>query len=121
MLAMDEQKLAEQRQRYRRALAEALDAIPKALAQKPEVRQAILFGSYAAGRRDLFTDLDLLIVMDSSQDFVSRTAEMYCYLGGGVDLDLLVYTPEELERNRHRAFIRQALEGGIVIYEKQRT
>jgi predicted nucleotidyltransferase len=24
----------------------------------PEVQQVILFGSYAAGRRDLFTDLD---------------------------------------------------------------
>jgi predicted nucleotidyltransferase len=118
---MDEQKLGEQRQRYRRALAEALDAIPKALAQKPEVQQAILFGSYAAGRRDLFTDLDLLIIMDSSQDFVSRTAEMYGYLALPVDLDLLVYTTEELERNRHRAFIQRALEEGIVIYEKSRA
>ncbi|MBC7225339.1 MAG: nucleotidyltransferase domain-containing protein, partial [Anaerolineae bacterium] len=74
---------------------------------------------YAQGRADLLTDLDILIVMESDQDFVTRTAEMYQYLAVPVDLDLLVYTPEELERNRGRGFIRQALEKGTVIYEKR--
>jgi predicted nucleotidyltransferase len=83
------------------------------------VERAVLFGSYQEGRRDLFTDLDILIVMKSPLDFVARTAAMYRYLASPVDLDLLVYTPEELERNRERAFIRQILEKGQVIYEKQ--
>jgi hypothetical protein len=33
--------------------------------------------------------------MDSPLDFVTRTAEMYRYLSAPVDMDLLVYTPEE--------------------------
>lgn len=42
----------------------------------PEVHKVILFGSYAKGRRDLFTDLDLIVVMDSRDDFVTRCAEL---------------------------------------------
>ena len=118
---MDEEELASRRRQYQRALAEALEHITAALARKPEVEYGILFGSYADGRNDLFTDLDILIVAESSQDFVTRTAEMYRYLSVPVDLDLLVYTPEELERNRDRGFIRQVLEKGTVIYEKEGT
>jgi hypothetical protein len=67
---------------------------------------------FPEGRRDLFIDPDILIVMDSSLDFVSRTAEMYRYLSARVDMDLLVYTPDELDRDRERGVIRQTLERG---------
>lgn len=116
---MDGQELNARRQEYRQALEDTVLDIVAALGRKIEVERAILFGSYAGGRRDLFTDLDILVVMESSQDFVTRTAAMYQYLSAPVDLDLLVYTPEELERNRDRGFIRQALEKGTIIYEKQ--
>ena len=116
---MKAQTLAAKRQLHQHALGDALQAIIAALACRPEVERAILFGSYAAGRRDLFTDLDILIVMESPLDFATRTAEMYRYLGSTVDLDLLVYTPEELERHQERGFIRQVLERGKVIYEKR--
>jgi len=119
--AMNEQTLTAKREQYRDALEDAVQQIVTALAHRPEVERAILFGSYARGRRDLFTDLDILIVMDSPLDFVSRTAEMYRDLHCPVDLDLLVYTPDELARNRGRGFIRRALEKGTVIYEKRAT
>ena len=115
---MDTLDLADRRKRYVHTLREALDDIVAALNRKDEVQRAILFGSYAEGRRDLFTDLDILVVMTSSQDFVTRTAEMYRYLASPVDLDLLVYTPEEFQRYSSRGFIKQALEKGTVIYEK---
>ena len=116
---MSEETIAAKRRAYQQLLAETLQSVIAALARRPEVERAILFGSYAEGRRDLFTDLDILIVMESPLDFVTRTAEMYRYLAAPVDLDLLVYTPKELERHRQRGFIRQALEKGKVIYEKQ--
>jgi predicted nucleotidyltransferase len=115
---MKEPTIAARRRQYQRALADAIQHIVAALARRPQVEWAILFGSYAKGRCDLFTDLDILIVMESPLDFVTRTAEMYRYLSSPVDMDLLVYTPEELERNRDRGFIRQALEKGRLIYEK---
>jgi len=110
--------IREKREQYTAALADSLEAVVAALAKRPDVERAILFGSYQEGRRDLFTDLDILIVVESERDFVSRTAEMYGYLSTGVDMDLLVYTPEELERNRHRPFFRRVLEQGETIYER---
>jgi predicted nucleotidyltransferase len=110
--------LERRRAEYCRALEQALDHIIARLSGMPEVEKVILFGSYAAGRRDLFTDLDLLVVMHSDKDFVTRTAELYPQLRAGVDMDLLVYTPEEFERMRQRGFVKHALEGGQVLYEK---
>ncbi len=42
----------------------------------PAVRQVIPFGSYAPGRRDLFTDPDALVVKDSELGFVARNVEL---------------------------------------------
>jgi len=82
------------RAEYCQALEHALARIRKRLAEIPEVRKAILFGSSARGRRDLFTDLDLLVVMHSDLDFIQRGAELRRRLEAGVDMDLLVYTPD---------------------------
>ena len=118
-LTMSKLTIREKRQQYNLVLADALEQIVAALAHRPDVERAILFGSYAEGRRDLFTDLDILIIVESDLDYVSRTAEMYRYLSAPVDMDLLVYTPEELARNRDRPFIRRVMERGEIIYEKQ--
>jgi predicted nucleotidyltransferase len=85
----------------------------------PEVQMVILFGSYAAGRRDLFTDLDILVVMQSPLDFVTRSVELARRLRAGVALDLVVYTPEEMKEIRHRPFIRHILKTGKVLYGRQ--
>jgi predicted nucleotidyltransferase len=113
--------LTQRRIEYVTALEDALNKIVTRLAGMPQVERVVLFGSYAAGRRDLFTDLDLVVVMSSDQDFVRRTAELYQQVGAGVDLDLLVYTPEEFERQQERGFVRQALKTGRVLYEKERA
>ncbi len=116
---MEQSTIGEKRREHEAALAETLQRVVAALAERPEVERVILFGSYREGRRDLFTDLDLLIVLATDLDFVSRTAQMYQYLSAPVDMDLLVYTPEELERIRDRPFISRILEGGEILYEKQ--
>ena len=114
-------KLAQKRRQYRQTLDDALEEIIRRLGEIPEVEKAILFGSYASGRRDLFTDLDLIMVMETGQDLIHRTAELYQKLQVGVDLDLLVYTPDEFERKRGSGFLRHALETGQVVYEKKRA
>ena len=107
-----------QREAYTAALARDLDGLVEQLSCIAEVQKVILFGSYAAGRRDLFTDLDLLVVMDSSLDFVARNAELARRLRAGVALDLLAYTPQEMEGLKDRPFLRQALAEGKVLYER---
>ncbi len=113
--------LANRRKEYCQALDRSLDRVLEQLAGMPEVERVILFGSYADGRRDLFTDIDLLVVMTSTQDFVTRTAELYQRLDITVDMDLVVYTPEELERQKQSSFIKHVLKTGKVVYEKKQT
>gem|GEM_PF-3547254 len=53
--------LAEERKKHQLALETALWKAVEVLKGFPGVKQVILFGSYARGRRDLFTDLDFKI------------------------------------------------------------
>jgi predicted nucleotidyltransferase len=76
--------LSVERERYVEALAEDLESLVQQLSAMPAVHQVILFGSYAAGRRDLCTDLDLLVIMESSLDFVARNADLARRLRAGV-------------------------------------
>ena len=111
--------LATERERYVKALAQDLDSLVQQLSGIPTVQKVILFGSYATGRADLFTDLDLLVVIPSPLDFVTRSAELTRRLHAGVALDLLVYTPEELAEMSNRPFLRYVLKTGRVLYEKE--
>lgn len=116
---MSAQTLQEKRAVYAEDLEKALERIVAELSTNPNVERVILFGSYADGKRDLLTDLDVIVIMESRLDYVSRTAEMYGQLHPGVDIDLLVYTPQEFERMRKRGFLRHALEHCKVLYEKK--
>lgn len=111
--------LLEQRKCHSKALAEGFTVIVSTLKTIPEVRKVILFGSYAQGRCDLFTDLDVLVVMDSPLDFISRTVALAQKIHVGVALDLLVYTPAEFERIKDRPFFKHILNTGKVVYEKK--
>lgn len=107
------------RERHVAVLERTLHTMVAQLSAMPTVHRVILFGSYAAGRRDLFTDLDLLVVMETSLDFVSRTVDLMQHLHIEAPVDLLVYTPEEIERMRDQSFLRHALATGKTLYEKR--
>jgi predicted nucleotidyltransferase len=113
--------IKQKRTSYRRALERGLEQILQRLQVMPEVSKVIQFGSFAAGRRDLFTDLDLIVIMETEQEIVQRTASLYQKLQVGVDMDLLVYTPEEFRRMSTHGFVRHALQNGQVTYEKKRA
>ena len=111
--------IIKKRAQYVDRLDQTLGNVVDKLRGKPEVIKVILFGSYAEDRRDLFTDLDLVVVMESEKDFVSRTSQLYSELDLRVDVDLLVYTPGEFNKMRSRGFLRAVLEHGQVIYERK--
>lgn len=111
--------LEKKREAYRRALDGALASLVSQLSALPAVQRILLFGSYSQGRRDLFTDIDLLVVMDSEQDFVTRNAAIRRLIHADVDVDMLVYTPQEFEQQKQRGFVRYAVETGKVLYERQ--
>ena len=80
-----------------------------------------MFGSYARGGPDEYSDLDLIIVSDTERKFIKRADEFTgLYDVWGKASTSSVYTPDELSKMlaEGRYFIERALEEIIVIYEE---
>jgi predicted nucleotidyltransferase len=110
------QRLRSRREAHQKALwreVERLTAAAVALG----VRRVVLFGSLVRGNPGLTSDLDLLIVWDTPLSFLERTVELYHRLQPEVPTDLLVYTPDEMERMVYTPLVRRALDEGRVLYE----
>lgn len=82
----------------------------------------ILFGSAAKGDTDAYSDLDVVVIKETSQRFLKRLIEVAKLLRDKVyPVDIFVYTPEEFKRMKEQEnpFIAQVLKSGKVIYEKR--
>lgn len=92
----------------------------KPLFKKNNVEKAIVFGSRARGTRTRKSDLDLLIVLATEKRFFDRYGdfEEIPNLIKGTSVDMLIYSPEELENISHRKFIKTILAEGKIIYEQ---
>ncbi len=88
------------------------------MAYDPE--RIILFGSAARGDADTQSDIDLVIVKQTSKRFVQRLVEAASFIRENVSVDLFVYTPEELEAMAEEGnpLIERALAEGRTVYEK---
>jgi len=115
---MDNEILARKRREYRKLLEYSAGQIVAKLSDL-NVEKISLFGSYARGKSDLFTDLDVLVVMDTDKPFTERTTEMYSLLALPVDADILCYTPQEFRRMKEAPFLKKALADEVVLYEKE--
>lgn len=87
---------------------------------KPE--KIILFGSHAWGRPKEWSDVDLFIVKESRKRRIDREYELRMKLVDGdfPPMDLLIYTPHEVEKRFKIGdfFIKDIFSNGIVLYEK---
>ncbi|HEX15813.1 MAG TPA: nucleotidyltransferase domain-containing protein [Deltaproteobacteria bacterium] len=107
------------REEYVERLKRAVERLREELSSMPEVERVVLFGSYARGRRDLLTDLDVLVVMDTELAPLERLRWLYRRLSLPVDLDLICLTPREFEERKATPFFKKVLREGEVIYEKK--
>ena len=103
----------------RTPVREHLDEIIRRIVEVARPERIILFGSAARRETSSSSDLDLLVI--KSGDFHSGrlTEEIYMnLLGVGQAVDVVVVTPEDVERygNDHALVIAPALEEGEVIY-----
>ena len=81
----------------------------------------VLFGSYARGLAGPDSDVDLLVVMPVQDSRRRQTVAIRTALSGmGLAKDVIVVTPEEVERygNLVGTVIRPALHEGKVLYER---
>jgi len=114
---MDQEKLAHERREYGRLLRHAADEVVARLSALGAERISLI-GSYARGRVDLFTDLDVLVIMESDMPFIERTAYLHGLLALPVDADILCYTPQEFEVMKETSFLKRALADEVVLYAK---
>lgn len=98
---------------------ETLRSILQPLFAKAAVKRAVLFGSAARGSQTRRSDLDIMIVKETEKRFFDRYDEFdeIFDLFPGRAIDLLIYTPQELEHIAHRSFIKRILREGKVLYE----
>lgn len=81
----------------------------------------ILFGSMAEGIATDESDIDLLLVKDTSDPPVERAAEIRRSLKDILlPMDILVFTPDEIEKDRNRkfSFVYQVMKSGKVLYAR---
>jgi predicted nucleotidyltransferase len=101
-------------------MQEKLNKLLKAL-QSYHPQRIILFGSVARGEADADSDLDMLVVKDTTEPFVHRLEAMAELCPLGVHADILVYTPHELRQmiDDGNPFILTALREGKIVYEAE--
>jgi len=82
-------------------------------------RKAIVFGSVARGDADDWSDLDLVIIADTTRPFLERYRDFEGLYDVWPRLDLLIYTPAEFAQMQEegRPFIEHVLGEGVVIHE----
>lgn len=84
---------------------------------KPE--KIILFGSYAWGNPNTDSDIDLFVVKKTDKSRLERGVEAEKILWGfGVPIDILVYTPEEVQNRLQLKdfFIENIFTKGKILY-----
>jgi predicted nucleotidyltransferase len=99
-------------------LKSSMESITRQLIQLGALK-IILFGSLAEGNVDVYSDLDLLVVMPSTKSGGEWMKFVYENVERGIDSDIIVYNQEELrEKLPASSFLRHVLQSGRVIYEK---
>lgn len=60
-----------------------------------QIKNAYLFGSFARGEAEAWSDLDVIIIADTCTPFVDRPKAFLDLYDLGIPVDILVYTLEE--------------------------
>jgi predicted nucleotidyltransferase len=99
-----------------------LEQVVERIVDQVRPEKVILFGSRARGSARPDSDLDLLVIAESSEPRYRRSAPLYGALSDIlVPMDILVYSPQEVDewRDVRQAFVTTAIREGRVLYEKQ--
>jgi predicted nucleotidyltransferase len=99
----------------------AIRAIAKHIAEKFDPEQIILFGSHAYGKPTGWSDVDLLVVMDTPEGEMEAILEVGRSLPDvQFSVDIVVRSREVLERRKKLGdwFLREITKKGKVLYER---
>jgi uncharacterized protein len=96
-----------------------IQVVAARLAEAARAEQVILFGSHARGDARETSDVDLMIVAKSDLPRFKRSRALYSLIRPyPFPMDLVVYTPEEVERSKHSpsSFVATVLREGKTVY-----
>lgn len=98
-----------------------IQSIVDRIAEAVQPQKVILFGSWARGNQGPHSDIDLVVIQESTLPHSQRYAQIRrLFWGLGLPMDILVYTPEEFERYRSvpGSFTHTITHEGKVLYER---
>jgi len=101
-------------------LVEIVKEFSKNLLSQYHPEKIILYGSLASGNIRETSDIDLLIIKDTKENFYDRIQKVLpCLPKAWVGIDYLIYTPQELEfEAQHNPFVREEiLKKGKILYD----
>jgi predicted nucleotidyltransferase len=102
--------------------AELIEDIVHRIVRTISPKKVILFGSRARGDARPESDIDILVIADSTEPRYRRSALLYGALSDIlVPMDIMVYNPGEIEEwsDVRQAFVTTAIREGRVLYEDQ--
>jgi uncharacterized protein len=108
----------------RRVPVREIRAVVKQIAETFQPEKIILFGSYAYGKPKPESDVDLLVVMETSLRERQQRLEISRMLSPRTfPMDLLVRTPKQLEERIALGdlFLSEITSQGQVLYERSRA
>jgi uncharacterized protein len=97
----------------------AIEDVVRQIANRFHPNQIILFGSYAYGNPRPESDVDLMVVMETSMGETRQGVEILKGINYRFGLDVLVYTPQRLAQRLEWGdpFVREIVTHGKVLYE----
>ena len=106
---------------FKQAYQKEIDRVVDLLVAKYQPEKIILFGSAAKDNPTPESDIDLLVVADSSQNYRQRAQEAALLCASFIPKDIFVLTPTELDQavaeNRF-LLTNEILPKGKILYEK---
>lgn len=66
--------------------------------QGKNVKAAYAFGSFSKENEHYWSDIDLIIIHDTTAPFIERPREFFDLMDVGIPFDILVYTPVEFQK-----------------------
>jgi predicted nucleotidyltransferase len=106
-------------QKRRTILENELKRLTEIIIKDYAPEKIILFGSLASGRIHDYSDIDLVIIKDTTERFIERIHKVHLMTSPNVAVNFIVYTPQEvkrLEAQNHYFIVQEILKKGKVIY-----
>lgn len=100
-------------------VSKTLPLAVKRIAETLDPDKIILFGSYAYGNPTPYSDVDLLVVMETTAKSADRSWSVSrLMIPRPFPVDILVRTPDEIEPDKQDFFMNEIVSQGKVLYER---